>query len=103
MQNNTCKVLDNEYNIIKELCRYFFCKEIDMERSYEYGDVIEYLGVRYYVIGGNLNDWICINGHSFCVCLLPKTKITKLIGKSNIDFGKEIRITTSFRRSENGN
>ena len=79
-----------------------FCKEMRMERNYEYGDVIEYLGLRYYVIGGNMNDWICINGHSFNVCLLPKSKITKLIGKSEIDFGKEIRIVTSFRRSENG-
>jgi hypothetical protein len=28
-----------------------------MEKNYEYGDVIEYLGLRYYVIGGNMNDW----------------------------------------------
>lgn len=69
-----------------------------MERNYEYGDVIECLGVRYYVISDALDRLICINGYSFRVCILPKTKIIKLIGKSEIDFGKEI----SFRRSENG-
>lgn len=69
-----------------------------MERNYEYGDVIECLGVRYYVISDVLDRLICINGYSFRVCILPKTKITKLIGKSEIDFGKEI----SFRRRENG-
>ena len=45
-----------------------------MEKNYDYGDVIEHLGMRFYVIGGNLNDWICIEGHSFHVCLLPKNK-----------------------------
>lgn len=69
-----------------------------MERNYEYGDVIECLGVRYYVISDVLDRLICINGYSFRVCILPKTKIIKLIGKSEIDFGKEI----SFRRRENG-
>lgn len=73
-----------------------------MEKNYGYGDVIEYLGLRYYVIGWDADKWICINGYSFNVCTLPKSKITKLIGKSEIDFGKEIRIVTSFRRSENG-
>ena len=96
MQNNTCKVLDNEYNIIKGFCRYFFCKERDMEKDYDYGDVIEHLGMRFYVIGGNLNDWICIEGHSFHVCLLTKTKITKLVGKSD----KEIRISTVIIRRD---
>lgn len=99
MQNNACKVAENMYNIIKGLCKYFFCKEIAMERNYEYGDVIECLGVRYYVISDALDRLICINGYSFRVCILPKTKIIKLIGKSEIDFGKEI----SFRRRENGN
>ena len=99
MQNNACKVAENVYNIIKGLCKYFFCKGIRMERNYEYGDVIECLGVRYYVISDVFDRLICINGYSFRVCILPKTKITKLIGKSEIDFGKEI----SFRRRENGN
>ena len=84
--------------LLKGFASIFFCKEIRMERNYEYGDVIECLGVRYYVISDALDRLICINGYSFRVCILPKTKIIKLIGKSEIDFGKEI----SFRRRENG-
>lgn len=54
-----------------------------MERSYKCGDVIEYLGVRYYVVQNAGEDWLCINGHTFNACLLPKTKLSKFIGESN--------------------
>lgn len=94
MQNNACKVLDNVYNIIKGLRKYF-CKEMDMERSYKCGDVIEYLGVRYYVIGDVGEDWLCINGHTFNTCLLPKTKLSKFICESRIGFDKLICIDLS--------
>ena len=83
--------------ILKGFASIFFCKEIRMEKNYEYGDVIEYLGRRYYVIGWDADKWICINGYSFNVCTLPKSKITKLIGKSKTDL-----IVTSFVGGENG-
>lgn len=56
-----------------------------MEKNYKRGDVIEYLGVRYYVIKENDEDsWLCIDGHSFNATVIPKEKRTKLIGKSRI-------------------
>ena len=55
-------------------------------------EIIEYLGVRYYVIGDVGEDWLCINGYSFSVCIFPKSKLSKLIGKSEIDFGKSFGV-----------
>ena len=63
-----------------------------MDRQYKYRDIIEYLGVRYYVIGDVGEHWLCINGYSFSVCIFPKSKLSKLIGKSEIDFGKSFSI-----------
>ena len=59
-----------------------------MDRQYKYRDIIEYLGVRYCVLdeSDNGESWECINGHTFDICQIPKSKITKYIGKSNIDF-----------------
>ena len=57
-----------------------------MDRQYKYRDVIEYLGVRYYVIGDVGEDWLCINGYSFGICLLSKSKLSKLIDESGIYF-----------------
>ena len=71
-----------------------------MERNYEYGDVIECLGVRYYVMGDVGEDWLCINGYSFSVCLFSKSKLSKLIGKSDICFNGSLNI--EFQESENG-
>lgn len=70
-----------------------------MDRQYKYGDVIEYLGVRYYVIGDVGEDWLCINGYSFGICLLSKSKLSKLIGESGIYFGT---LNIEFQESENG-
>ena len=70
-----------------------------MDRQYKYRDVIEYLGVRYYVMGDVGEDWLCINGYSFSVCLLPKSKLSKLIGKSDICFNGSLNI--EFQESEN--
>ena len=53
-----------------------------MEKDYKQGDIIEYLGVRYYVIGDTDDDWPCISGHTFRACYLPKSKITKFIGSA---------------------
>lgn len=56
-----------------------------MEKNYKRGDVIEYLGVRYYVIKEKYGDsWLCIDGHSFNTTVIPKEKRTELIGKSRI-------------------
>lgn len=71
-----------------------------MDRQYRYRDIIEYLGVRYYVIGDVGEDWLCINGYSFGICLLSKSKLSKLIGESGIYFGT---LNIEFQESENGN
>ena len=55
-----------------------------MEKNYKRGDVIEYLGVRYYVLNGVAESWLCIDGYSFNTTVIPKEKRTKLIGKSRI-------------------
>ncbi len=78
-----------------------FCKEMDMKRNYKCGDVIEYLGVRYYVIRDVGEDWLCINGHTFNDCLLPKTKLSKFICESRLGFERLIWIDLSG--DENGN
>ena len=70
-----------------------------MDRQYKYRDIIEYLGVRYYVMGDVGEDWLCINGYSFSVCLLPKSKLSKLIGESGIYF---CTLNIEFQESENG-
>jgi hypothetical protein len=87
--------------ILKGFASIFLCKEIDMERSYKCGDVIEYLGVRYYVVQDTGEDWLCINGHTFNACLLPKTKLSKFIGESRIGFERLIWI--DFSGDGNGN
>ena len=55
-----------------------------MEKKYNRGDVIEYLGVRYYVIENDEDSWLCIDGYSFNITVIPKEKRTELIGKSRI-------------------
>ncbi len=55
-----------------------------MEKNYKRGDVIEYLGVRYYVVENDEDSWLCIDGHSFNITVIPKEKRTELIGKSRI-------------------
>ena len=63
-----------------------------MGKNYKRGDVIEYLGVRYYVlrecdydaIDGVAESWMCIDGYSFNIAIIPKEKRTELIGKSRI-------------------
>ena len=55
-----------------------------MEKNYKRGDVIEYLGVRYYVVENDEDSWLCIDGHSFNITVIPKEKLTELIGKSRI-------------------
>ena len=55
-----------------------------MGKNYKRGDVIEYLGVRYYVLNGVAESWLCIDGYSFNATVIPKEKRTKLIGKSRI-------------------
>lgn len=69
-----------------------------MNRQYKYRDVIEYLGVRYYVMGDVGEDWLCINGYSFGVCLFPKSKLSKLIGKSDICFNGSLNIEFQEKR-----
>lgn len=59
-----------------------------MERHYKYRDIIEYLGVRYYVLDESEDgkSWDCINGYTFDICQVPKSKITKYIGRPKIYF-----------------
>lgn len=59
-----------------------------MDKQYSFGDIIEYLGVRYYVLGvsDDGTSWECINGYTFDICQVPKSKITEYIGRSKINF-----------------
>ena len=77
-----------------------------MEKNYKRGDVIEYLGVRYYVlrecdyaIDGVAESWLCIDGYSFNIAIIPKEKRTRLIGRSRIVLKHDfIHIDTSQQK-----
>ena len=50
-----------------------------MEKKYNRGDVIEYLGVRYYVIENDEDSWLCIDGYSFNITVILKTNSIMLL------------------------
>ena len=55
-----------------------------MDREYFYRDIIERLGVRYYVLRELKDSYWCISGYSFEICYVPKGKLTKHVGKSKL-------------------